>query len=217
LADHPTERDEREASEGARRAQASREPRSSPLLAPSTSQQPHPLPATSSTCAPRKALYDREDASVLLGAGFAAGMLVTAVLSPYDRALYLSIAHRRAFLDGLNWKRPFQGLGQGVIGRAISSGLWFPLERVCLDSLNSQRASWLSEGVRTTLAGQIAGCLNALLLSPLNMIKFQTWGMPEGERRFHQVAGELYKIGGVSTFFRGLGGELFYYTTHVLA
>ena len=54
----------------------------------------------------------RSRAPVILASGFTSGLIVTGVLNPYDRALYLSIINQRSFLDARNWRMPFQGLGQ---------------------------------------------------------------------------------------------------------
>ena len=59
--------------------------------------------------------------SVLIGAGFAAGVAITGLLNPVDRALFLSVSKRRPFLDRCNWRQPFQGLGQSIVGRAVST------------------------------------------------------------------------------------------------
>lgn len=148
--------------------------------------------------------------STLMVSGFAAGIAVTGLLNPYDRALYLSVAKRRPFLHKCNWRHPFQGLGQSIVGRAISTGLWFPLERASFQTLNSHDATAaLPSGIRAAMAGQIAGCTNALILSPLNFVKYQTWGLPEGKRSFQRTALKVVRTAGASAFFRGLPATLY--------
>jgi hypothetical protein len=111
--------------------------------------------------------------AVLLASGFSAGVCVAGVLNPVDRALFLSIAKRRPFLDPCNWRRPFQGIWQSLVGRAISSGLWFPLERLASQWIRETR---LPPALAAAAAGQAAGLANACLLAPFSFVKFQTWG-----------------------------------------
>ncbi len=138
---------------------------------------------------------------VALASGFSAGVAVTGLLNPVDRALYLSVSKKRSFLHPGNWKRPFQGLGQSLFGRAISTGLWFPLESMAVQAFEGLE---VPQGVANAVAGQTAGAVNALLLSPLSFVKYQTWGLPEGKRSFGRTASKVYRTAGVMAFFRGL-------------
>jgi len=147
---------------------------------------------------------ESRNATVLLGAGFGAGVSITGLLNPVDRALFLSVSKRRSFLDPCNWRQPFQGLGQSLVGRAVSTGLWFPLERMAQDFFGRQGIAERSPTLASTAAGQTAGVMNALLLSPLQFIKYQTWGLPEGKRSFGRTALKIHRTAGVSIFFRGL-------------
>ena len=141
----------------------------------------------------------------LFAAGFAAGFTITGLLNPYDRALYLSVANRRRFLHPSNWQAPYQGLGQSLVGRVVSTGLWFPLERLARDALRSYDSQGaLPPAAHAAVAGQIAGVANAMLLAPLSMLKYQTWGLPDGERSAAATARAMYRSGGASAFFRGL-------------
>jgi len=140
--------------------------------------------------------------AMLFTSGFCAGVVITGLFNPVDRALYLSASKQRPFLHPSNWKRPFQGLGQSIIGRAVSTGLWFPLEAVAIDAVGHHTE--LSPSVSSAVAGQLAGATNALLLSPLSFIKFQTWGLPEGKRSFSRTFSKIYRTAGAMAFFRGL-------------
>lgn len=148
---------------------------------------------------------ERGDKPTLFGAGFGAGLVVTGVLNPVDRALYLSVAKSRPFLDPSNWRRPYQGLAQGLVGRAVSTGLWFPLQALASESvLHSQ----LPPVLQGAAAGQAAGAANALMLSPLSMVKYQTWGLPEGKRHILRTARKMVRTAGLGVFFRGLSGTV---------
>jgi hypothetical protein len=141
----------------------------------------------------------------LFAAGFAAGLTITGLLNPYDRALYLSVANRRRFLHPSNWASPYQGIGQSLVSRVISTGLWFPLERLARDALHSHDSkNALPAAAQAALAGQMAGVVNAMLLAPLSMVKYQTWGLPDGERGAASTVRAMYRKAGLSAFFRGL-------------
>ena len=47
--------------------------------------------------------------------GFCSGVVNAGLFNPYDRALYLSVKHKRPFLSGSNFQRPFQGFLQTVV------------------------------------------------------------------------------------------------------
>lgn len=55
-----------------------------------------------------------------------AGAVTTLGLNPYDRALYLSVVNRRPFLIAANFKRPYMGIGQTLVQRALSTGPKLP-------------------------------------------------------------------------------------------
>jgi hypothetical protein len=119
-------------------------------------------------------------------------MLVTGLLNPWDRALYLSVTHRRAFLHRENFIRPYQGLSQTLVQRSLSTGLYFPLEDLFMSVFQSP-----------VMAGQVAGLANGLLLNPLACVKYQIWGHCEPNRAFMQQARSMMRNGGVAVFFRG--------------
>ena len=137
--------------------------------------------------------------------GFAAGVVSTGVLNPVDRALFLSVAERRPFLDARNWRQPYQGLGQAIFGRAVSTGLWFPLERIMLQIVTTEDEGAKPSVLTALLAGQAAGVANALMMSPLNYVKYKTWGQPDIQRSFIRTATQLYQQAGTaSILLRGL-------------
>lgn len=124
--------------------------------------------------------------------GFFAGFLVTAALNPWDRALYLAVINKRNFLSRDNWREPYRGLTQTIVQRSISSGVYFPLEEACGRALGSP-----------ILGGQAAGVLLGLILNPLNIIKYQSWGGKEDERSFKATAWRLLHGAGPFVYFRG--------------
>jgi len=127
--------------------------------------------------------------------GLGAGLVVTAVLNPWDRALFLSIVNQRAFLSAENWRDPYRGLAQTLAQRSISSGLYFPLEDRFSRALGS-----------SVLGGQAAGVVMGILLNPFSFVKYQCWGSDTG-RLFLTTARRVYMDAGPLVFLRGAGSS----------
>jgi hypothetical protein len=90
-------------------------------------EQPHPasLPQRRTTTS-NAPIVDFETAPseyVSFFCGLIAGVAQAGLFNPYDRALYLSVKHKRPFLSSLNFQSPYQGFLQSVGGRALSGGL----------------------------------------------------------------------------------------------
>jgi len=126
-------------------------------------------------------------------AGFLAGAAVTALLHPWDRAMYLSIIRQVPFLNPTNWQHPWRGLTQTLVGRAVSSGFYFPLE----DRFAAASGSHL-------IGGQAAGIVLGFALNPLSVVKYQCWGS-EGYASFRKIAQAFWRDAGPKAFFRGVG------------
>lgn len=157
-----------------------------------------------------------------IGCGLVAGMLQAALFSPYDRALYLSMANRTPFLSVENFRNPFVGLWQSIGGRALSGGLYFPLEQFffqqfhvsrdyCYTNKTDQNSSPIYDNhnskLRNFLSGTCAGALNAVIINPLSAIKYKTWSRMYNRGMFEEAFGMLRK-GGSSVFYRGLTSTL---------
>eukprot|EP00658_Telonema_sp_P-2_P048286 TRINITY_DN36733_c0_g1_i1.p1 TRINITY_DN36733_c0_g1~~TRINITY_DN36733_c0_g1_i1.p1 ORF type:complete len:405 (+),score=56.81 TRINITY_DN36733_c0_g1_i1:71-1216(+) len=128
-----------------------------------------------------------------LGIGVVSGCVVTCLLNPWDRALFLSVAHRRPFLNRANFERPYQGIWQTFFQRSLSSGLYFALE----DNMRLVFSSNL-------LAGISAGVVCGSVLSPLALMKYQLWGHPDESRSIPRQFRSNLRHGGPAVFFRGL-------------
>jgi len=98
--------------------------------------------------------------------GLASGTLTTILFNPYDRALFLSVRDHRPFLSRQNFLTPYQGLWQSIGIRAISGGLWFPLEHFF--------KAYFKDNL-SFLAGSAAGICSSAILNPMTAIKYQTW------------------------------------------
>jgi len=142
--------------------------------------------------------------SCLLWNGFMSGIVVTGLLNPWDRGLYLSIINNRNFLNWENFSRPYQGLTQTLLARSISSGLYFPLEqmiRLKLDKLP------VSQNAKNMASGCLVGAMTALILNPLNFVKYHGWSTSD-TARFVGSSKLISKNAGPLGFYRGCWSAL---------
>ena len=130
--------------------------------------------------------------------GLISGLSQTFIFNSYDRALYHSIANRRAFLDSANWKgNPFRGVSPSFLQRAFSAGLYFPLEDVFRTSISGNYA----------LAGVLVGLVGGLFTTPFNSVKYSMWSSaPMG---MVQATSNLLKEGGIRRLMRGATPTLY--------
>jgi len=124
-------------------------------------------------------------------AGLGTGLIHAIVYNPYDRALYLSVKDSRKFLDKNNWTKPFQGLGQSLTHRTLSSGLYFSIQSIISKHTNNPLT-----------IGLVGGVTNAILLNQISVVKYNCWG--KNNINFAQSISELYKNGGVRVFGKGM-------------
>lgn len=110
-----------------------------------------------------------------LKCGLVSGLGQAGLFNPWDRALYLSIKHNRPFLSYSNFQHPFQGLMQTITQRAISSGLYFPLEEIFHDlfksNLETKDTSPAGRMWLAFLSGTAAGAVNGLVMNPVTAVK----------------------------------------------
>lgn len=131
--------------------------------------------------------------------GLAAGVIQAAAFNPYDRALYLSVKNRGPFLRLENFRNPYQGFLQSIGGRALSGGIYFPLEAIAKDIIVGDTATV----TRNFCAGTVAGLINAVILNPISAIKYKTWGR-DVNRGLVREAVSMYGKGGLRPFLNGL-------------
>lgn len=152
--------------------------------------------------------------------GLLAGVAQAGVFNPYDRALYLSVKEKRKFLAWQNWKAPYNGFFQTIGGRALSGGLYFPLEHYFLhlirphdphqhnhhhhDTSSSSDTMSASYSPQHFIAGTAAGAANAIVLNPLSAIKYKVWGRETNQGMWAEAVGMLHKAGGLRPFWNGL-------------
>lgn len=142
----------------------------------------------------------------LLNCGFISGLIQAFVFNPWDRALYLSVTHERPFLTAANFAEPMKGVTQTVVQRAISAGLYFPLEEIFSEILlASGENDETTKAWKLFAAGTVAGSLNGVVMNPFTRIKYHFWGKTHqnGGIEFFRIAKEIYSQGGIRHFFLG--------------
>ena len=137
--------------------------------------------------------------------GLAAGVVQAGLFNPYDRALYLSVREKkhRPFFHSHNWRSPYRGFWQSLGGRAVSGGLYFPVEHWFLRYMDPYE----SVAGYNFVAGTAAGAVNACLLNPLSAIKYKTWGQRDATRGMWRTAIRMLRKSSESPmrpFFNGL-------------
>lgn len=110
----------------------------------------------------------------LLNCGIISGLIQAAVFNPWDRALYLSVMNHRPFLRAENFVNPMAGVMQTITQRAISSGLYFPLEDIFSEMISKHYNEPDNTGMQRTIrfvAGLLAGSTNGIVLNPFSSVK----------------------------------------------
>uniref|UniRef100_A0A7S1N8P5 Mitochondrial carrier protein n=1 Tax=Eutreptiella gymnastica TaxID=73025 RepID=A0A7S1N8P5_9EUGL len=127
---------------------------------------------------------EQASAHVALQCALVTGCMQAAAFNPWDRALYLSVLHRRSFFVWSNWDRPFQGFLQAIAHRIMSGGCYFMLED--LFSAPCHNVVPNHPFVGACLTGICAGGVNGALLNPVAIIKYRLWGK-EGSTVFREM------------------------------
>lgn len=154
--------------------------------------------------------------------GLIAGVAQAGIFNPIDRALYLSVTHRKPFLSLSNFEKPFTGLSQSIGGRALSGGLYFPLEQFFMTHVMILPPNYHdnlkdNSRIRNLFAGTAAGAVNAMILNPLSAIKYKTWsrvGTSSGAGNYTNNRGMLTEAmsmmqkGGHVVFLKGMQSTL---------
>ena len=158
---------------------------------------------------PKQIEYAKNKLKLLL-CGFGGGLVQAGLFNPWDRALYLSIKEDRPFLSKKNFVNPFAGVSQTLLQRAISAGLYFPLEEIFADKLIASGALGKGSLILNErrqyvafMAGLMAGSLNGLIINPLAAVKYHYWGTETGRENFLSTASEMLRKGGPRIFLVG--------------
>lgn len=157
--------------------------------------------------------------------GLSAGVIQAGLFNPFDRALYLSVSNTRPFLCHANFRNPYIGFMQSVGHRALSGGLYFPLENLFCQWLLLPSSADVAVGVdqeqypSTTennlsffqkhpafanfVAGTLAGTSQALICNPISALKYKSWSR-DVNRGLVVEAIEMFQKGGIRPFCNGL-------------
>lgn len=137
--------------------------------------------------------------------GLAAGVAQAGLFNPFDRALYLSVKNRTKFLSAANFQSPYQGFFQSVGHRALSGGLYYPLEQFFITQLPADAVMDTSSSgaFYNFLAGTAAGSVNAIVCNPVSAVKYKTWGREENRGMLKESL-EMLRKGGIRPFCNGL-------------
>eukprot|EP00980_Cylindrotheca_fusiformis_P008593 scaffold1828_cov98-Cylindrotheca_fusiformis.AAC.2 len=139
--------------------------------------------------------------------GLCAGVTSAGLFNPIDRALYLSVKNDIPFLSKANFVSPYSGFFQSVGHRAISGGLYYPLEQfflaICSTPDLVQTGGSGNVALHNFLAGTAAGSCNAMIVNPISAVKYKTWGR-DAPRSFWIEAAEMLRKGGLRPFFNGM-------------
>lgn len=157
--------------------------------------------------------------------GISSGIIQAGVFNPWDRALYLSITKQTPFLSRENFRNPYLGFFQSVGHRALSGGLFYPLENFfcsvllpheSFDDDNNKKDDEgnvisspssallkLHPALANFLAGTLAGTCNALIINPVTAIKYKSWSR-DVNRGMVTEAVEMFQKGGLRPFTNGL-------------
>ena len=127
-----------------------------------------------------------------------AGIFQAGLFNPVDRALYLSVKNHVPFLTASNFHNPYLGFSQSLLGRAISGGLYFPLEHYFSSLVPPDSGPWAN-----FLAGTAAGTTNAFILNPITAVKYKTWSRVENTTMLREAI-TMWKEGGIRPFANGL-------------
>eukprot|EP00038_Savillea_parva_P014343 m.10808 g.10808 ORF g.10808 m.10808 type:complete len:481 (-) comp2780_c0_seq1:144-1586(-) len=160
-------------------------------------------PLAAHTRARRKEKEEQETSTAML-CGLASGIIQAGLFNPIDRALFLTVHHRRPFLTWANFASPYQGFLQSVWVRAISGGLYYPLEDVFVQRL--ERFDSSSPAI-PYVAGSLAGVFSSGILNPLQAVKYRTWFKNDPRAAWHEAA-RMWANGGWAPFMRGLWPRL---------
>lgn len=125
-------------------------------------------------------------ASSYVVCGLLSGGFQSVLFNPWDRALYLSVLHKRPFLVRDNFRHPYSGAMQALATRSLTHGLYFTFETLFVQLIKESRlVKSLSkngqrlENISAALGGQAAGMLSGIAFHPLSYIKYQCWKQHE--------------------------------------
>ena len=110
-------------------------------------------------------IVHRESIKYLIS-GILTGVINTIIFNPYDKAMYNMIKNKNNLFSKINWTDPYAGIKQAVLIRIISYGMYYPF----MDFYKI-----LIKNNNPVLIGAFIGAINALLINPINVVKYSIW------------------------------------------
>ena len=149
-------------------------------------------------------------------AGLLAGALQTVIFNPMDRAMFLHVVNHTKYFDISNWRKPYQGVGNAVVSRTVSYGLYYSMldfwRRVITMHLipepdeqtkkNDPRAESRRKFYVNTLTGIAVGINTSIIINPMSAVKYHSWG--RDDRSLRAEWARMYKEGGMKPFTNGM-------------
>lgn len=134
--------------------------------------------------------------------GTVTGVFCSAALNFWDRALYLSVVHKRPFLTKANFSSPFQGVVQAATQRGFLGSIYYIIQGE-LNHYLTPHLQGLGFSATSTqfYTGLLAGSINGLLTNGVSAVKYHTWG--QEKRSFFSSIKEMKLQGGSAAFTKG--------------
>lgn len=144
-----------------------------------------------------------QQANVDIASGFFTGLTCAGLFNPWDKALFLSVKHRRPFLSRANFSSPYQSFLPTMAQRALQDGNYFIFQGQLRSHLYPYLRYHLgaNEYLAQFCIGMLAGSFSGITTNSISAIKYHTWGQ-EG-RSFITSAREMWQQGGLQPFLKG--------------
>jgi hypothetical protein len=136
--------------------------------------------------------------------GFIAGIFCAGLLTPWDRALYLSTHHHRHFLNVKNFESPFQGFSLTILQRAFFGSIYYMMQhemKTRLTPVLSQQK--VNDSLIQMCIGATAGTANAIITNPVSAAKYYAWS--HQGLSFRRMLSQFFLDGGLKVLYRGVG------------
>ncbi len=135
--------------------------------------------------------------------GLLTGTFCSGVFNPWDRALYLSVTHKRAFLSWSNFSSPYHGFLQAVTQRAFLGSVYYIAQGELKNNMHPylREQLHLSESTTQFCIGTTAGSINGLLTNWLSAVKYHAWS--DKNHTFISSFNDMLSRGRYRTFMKG--------------
>lgn len=141
--------------------------------------------------------------NINLVSGVFTGTFCTGLMSPWDRALYLAVKNQRKFLLSANFTKPYQGLSQAMMQRALFGGVYYVAQgQIRHDFYPYLRDELkLNDPTANFAVGVAAGSINGVMTNSTATIKYHCWN--HENLNFYTAAKEMWSTGGLPPFIKG--------------